>query len=875
MKRMIGTLILVALTLLQVGASAQEKPPDSAEKPQPVVLPPVLTKFVDAVYPEAELKSKTQGSVHLLVVIDEKGAVAKVDIAVSAGPNFDKAALAAVAQFLFSPATVNGKAVPVRVRYVYHFKLEEKEVKAEPGQVVEGTIKEKGVGLPVVGAELAIPGARTKGTTNKRGRFKFKNIEPGEYKLFVVHPEYKKLETVLKVEPDKTLQVKLLVEPLLVNPYETVVVGKKEKSVVTKYVLEQKTLETVPGTFGDPVRVIETLPGVARAPFGAGVLVIRGSVPNQSRVYVFGVEVPLLYHFLGGPSILNPNFIDQIAYYPGNFPVRYGGAISGVVDITPKTSKVEKWAGEADLNLINAAAYLEGQIGDDLSIRMGARRSYVDLVIKAAVEAAGGSSTIIAPIFWDWQTDIAWEPNSKNRLGLFWLGSHDSFELVTTDEDEDLDIDLAAKTNFQRLVGSWRYARKGLSVDVRPYFGFDSFTFETVGIGLDAKIYTVASRQELRWEPAKWLDVLFGVEGGVAMTDFDGDLPRPPSYYMPGAALIGYPEGLAETVMPWKLSDTYGAWAGYTELAFKPTEKWRLAPGFRFSQFFHPDGFVSMWDPRFVARYQVMEDLALKGGVGKFSQPPEPQYTDKEFGNPDVTEQWAMHYSGGVEWRITDLIELEVVGFFVTWHDLITQSSEFTVADDGSLVPQRAGNDGWGRSYGMELLLRHKANKRFFGWISYTLSRSELAGFDQIRGDATDATKGDELVLSPFDQTHILSAVASVKMGRGWETGARVRLVSGNPSTPIERGVFVSDSNTYQPVQGPVRSERLAPFFQIDFRVEKTWTFEKWLLSAYLDVQNLTNHSNTEFTIWDYRFGKKWNVPGIPVFPSFGVSGRF
>lgn len=873
MRKLVLVITLVALAVVGGPGQAQEKKVEGEVKP--VVVPPVLTKFVNAKYPEAQFKSRKQGSVHLLVAIDEKGLVSTAEVSVTAGPEFDKAALDAVKQFVFTPATVDGKAVPVRIRYVYHFKLEEKAVKTEPGQVVEGTLKEKGVGLPVVGAELAIPGARTKGTTDKKGRFKFRNIEPGVYKMIVTHPEYKQLEAELKVEADKTLQVRLLIEPVLVNPYETVVVGKKEKSVVTRYVLEQKTLETVPGTFGDPVRVIETLPGVARAPFGVGMLVIRGSVPNQSRVYVYGVEVPLIYHFLGGPSILNPNFIDQIAYYPGNFPVRYGGAISGIVDVTPKTSKVEKWAGEADINLINAAAYVEGPIGDKVSVRVGARRSYIDLVIKAALEAAGESGVVVAPVFWDWQMDVAWEPDSKNRVGLFWLGSHDSFELVTVSEEENLDINLTAMTNFQRLVGSWRYARKGLSLDVRPYFGFDNFTFDTVGIGLDANIYTVASRQELRWEPAKWLDVLVGVEGGFGITDFTGDVPRLPNYYMPGSTLIGYPEGLAETVEPWNLHDLYWAWAGYTELAFKPGDKWRLAPGFRFNQWHHPGGLVNMWDPRFVARYQLIDSVALKGGVGKFSQPPEPQYTDEEFGNPDVQEQWAMHYSGGVEWSIADRIELELVGFYVTWHDLVVQTDEFKVSDDGSLAPLRASNDGWGRSYGMEVLLRHKPTKRFYGWIAYTLSRSEIAGYGKGHGDAEDAASGDDLVLSPFDQTHILSAVGSVKLGRGWETGARLRLVSGNPSTPIERGVFVSDANAYQPVQGPLQSERLAPFFQIDFRVEKTWRFDKWMLSAYLDVQNITNNANTEFIIWDYRFGKSWNVPGIPVFPSIGVTGRF
>jgi len=60
--------------------------------------------------------------------------------------------------------------------------------------------------------------------------------------------------------------------------------------------LTMAEVRRVPGTFGDPVRVIQSLPGAARAPFGTGLLVLRGANPEDSNVYVDGVEVPLVYH---------------------------------------------------------------------------------------------------------------------------------------------------------------------------------------------------------------------------------------------------------------------------------------------------------------------------------------------------------------------------------------------------------------------------------------------------------------------------------------------------------------------------------------------------------------------------------------------------
>ena len=89
--------------------------------------------------------------------------------------------------------------------------------------------------------------------------------------------------------------------------YETTVRAKKPPAAVTRYELSQPELTIVPGTFGDPLRVIQNLPGVARTPFGLGALVIRGSSPNDSGVYVEGHRIPILYHFLVGPCVLTPS----------------------------------------------------------------------------------------------------------------------------------------------------------------------------------------------------------------------------------------------------------------------------------------------------------------------------------------------------------------------------------------------------------------------------------------------------------------------------------------------------------------------------------------------------------------------------------------
>ena len=119
-------------------------------------------------------------------------------------------------------------------------------------------------------------------------------------------------------------------------------------------------LTTVPGTIGDPLRVLQNLPGVARAPFGLGLLIVRGANPADTGVFIGGEPIPHLYHFLAGPSVFTANLIDKIDFYPGGFGVRYGRFIGGVVDVGIKGDVGRTLHGAVDINVLDSSAYVEG-----------------------------------------------------------------------------------------------------------------------------------------------------------------------------------------------------------------------------------------------------------------------------------------------------------------------------------------------------------------------------------------------------------------------------------------------------------------------------------------------------------------------------------
>ena len=74
---------------------------------------------------------------------------------------------------------------------------------------------------------------------------------------------------------------------------EITVEGDRPPREVTRRTLERREIDRIPGTGGDALRSLQSLPGVARPPGMAGLLIVRGSSPNDTQVYADGTLLPL------------------------------------------------------------------------------------------------------------------------------------------------------------------------------------------------------------------------------------------------------------------------------------------------------------------------------------------------------------------------------------------------------------------------------------------------------------------------------------------------------------------------------------------------------------------------------------------------------
>ena len=120
-----------------------------------------------------------------------------------------------------------------------------------------------------------------------------------------------------------------------------------------------------------------------------------------------------------------------------------------------------------------------------------------------------------------------------------------------------------------------------------------------------------------------------------------------------------------------------------------------------------------------------------------------------------------------------------------------------------------------------------------------------------------------------------MNALFSKTLPKEWRLGGRVRYGSGNPYTPVQNSVYDLNRREFIPVYADYDSGRLPAFFSLDVRIDKTYVFKSWSLTAYLDIQNLTNNANLELMAWSYDFENEEPITGNPLFPAFGFKGDF
>ena len=618
----------------------------------------------------------------------------------------------------------------------------------------------------------------------------------------------------------------------------------------TRRSLDQERLLKLPGTRGDALLAIESLPGVARAPQGSNPI-IRGSSWAESTTLIDGVEVPLLYHFGGLTSTVPSRLLESVDLYPGNFAPRYGRASGGVIEARFRQPRQDRLAAVLDLNFVDSSLLVESPVGEKVAFAAAVRRSNIDFVFESLVPD-DAFTVVAAPVYWDYQNLWSFQLGTAGRLSVNAYGSRDQLRLVFDQPsrvDPNLSGELSGALEYHRVRVAHEVSLGSVRQSLALTAGKDLLR-QSMGVSTRAELnaWTLDARGQWDTPLTEAIDVALGFD--VSARHFSGGFYGYAASAAEGEALI--PESARAELRINETAFVHVAPALWLQAAVHPTPEWTLLPGFRADYYHHLAAMT--FNPRLSQRYELNESTAIKSGVGWYSQNPQYYESLEQVGNPDINPYHALHTSAGVELRPMDGVLLDVEGFYKYQYERI-------VATEGG-VPPTFINDGVGRIYGAELGLTMSPTPVSHLQLSYTLSRSE-------RRDRNDAWR-----LFDQDQTHILSLAASHALGSGWEVGARFRYITGNPYTPVVRGVYDAAQDAYVPVSGSINSERDADFHQLDLRVEKQFSLDPLLLAIYLDIQNVYNRQNPEGYGYSYDYEVREQLSALPFFPNLGLRGE-
>ena len=686
---------------------------------------------------------------------------------------------------------------------------------AAPVGHVAGRVLARGTRAPVVGASLTVD-VRDAGTTDARGDFAF-DVPCGRRRLTIQSPGFERLTAELDAcaTPSAPAPLMFRLVPSSSGPvFETVV---RAKPVQPQVRLADEELTQTPGTLGDPFRAIESLPGVATIAWPAPIYAVRGSNPGNTGFFLDGIRVPALFHFALGPSVVHPYFFDNLEFFPGGYPARFGRYAAGIVTADTRAPAPDRIHASVDVRLFDAGAMISAPLpGGNGSVAVAGRYSYTAELVSLLNQD-------IHLDYWDYQlrADRRFGPL---QLTLLAFGSNDT--LIPKQADSPREVDLRFHRVSLRAVAPLLGGRLQGSLA----FGSDHSRAPVEDIyPITVDAVSVAPR----------LAYLHSFAPADFAIGFDGELSR----YEPVIVSNLHPPS------DWDFGQRRDAilLAGYASATVRAGGRLKLTPELRLDSYEVSGARARDLAPRLAARIALRDDTAITVAGGRFTQLPSLplQIPGAEaFGLRLLGLQTAWQASLGGETSHFAALELGVTGYVQRYAltDLRDPrpSNPDPLADD-FLIKRDA------LSYGVELLARRPLTNRLHGWLSYTLSNN-LRSYG-----------GGAVGPSDWDQRHIANLVVGYRTGQN-TFGGRAHFNTGRPYVYYDAGAG--------------HFQRLPAFYQVDLRVDHRVFFDTFLLNVYVELVN-ASLTRQVYAVTQSPTGDVEERSFRVVLPSIGVRGEF
>jgi hypothetical protein len=623
-----------------------------------------------------------------------------------------------------------------------------------------------------------------------------------------------------------------------------------------------KEAMNIPGVMSDPLKALQTLAGVSSPASFSGELVIHGSKAYET-FYTYNY-MPLGYTFhLGGiHSVISPDAIEQLDVYLGAFDVTYGNAMGGVVDITPKFPTGTN-SGHLHIGLFDSSAAIDAKIADNLSLYVGGRRSYYDLILDVVSPEIPGFTIDTYPNYYDLTTILAYTPNDENIITFEVIAAKDTTEVTRETAsvcNPDFVGDATTLQSYRTYGLRWKYD----NYDTTKSNTVLAYTVRKDKTDVFGQIQSEENFQDLKFNNTTTLDFdLHKVALGFDIVNYN----HPYDYKLPPTFLADDEyAGQSETV-EYSGEQNFTNYALFLQDIYSLTEGLKVRYGLRgnYTEF---QTFGYNLDPRTALIYEFgNQSVAL--ATGQYSQYPVLSRTIEEFSDEDLQYEKSFHLSLNYKYNFSDKHSIEVEPFHKEYTSLSMSDGNGKYVSLTKELNGLMSEDGLGYAQGIDFTYKYRNDELYiFSTYSY---------LNAVRQYSEDGDLEEFLEEIP----HTAQVAASYDLGGGWVTSALARYRTGILyDKPLESGV-VNTNTADEPCYEATTTEqvRLPDFFTLNLKVTKTVKTSKRSSWEYsFELMNVTAYNNINGYSVDSETGEiseSVDFLAFPFLPWFDVTYRF
>ncbi|GAB1415830.1 TonB-dependent receptor [Paludibacter sp.] len=718
---------------------------------------------------------------------------------------------------------------------------------AQVKYTISGYITDSKNGETLSGATIVLKDLPSFGVISDiYGYFSF-IIPEGEHTLKINYIGYQEIEFPVnlsanirqdfKVEQSSTLLSEIVVSPNKKNDNITKTSIGVEKLTISE-------IKNIPVLFGEPdvLKTVSLTPGVTSLREGNGGSYVRGGNSSQNLILLDEAVVYYPFHLLGFFSTFNNDAIKDITVYKGTAPAYYGGRISSVMDVRMKDGNNQSFGVSGGVGLISSRLTLECPIVKDRgSFIVSGRRTYIDMLMKLTNNPDISNNTLN---FYDLNAKVNFKINKNNRIYLSAYSGRDAFEVPN-----HFGMSWGNRTATCRLKHFWHDKLYSNTLVAYSDFDYDvKLAFEPSAFNLVSGIKSVYFKHEFSFIVNNRSNL------NVGFDNMWHDIK--PGQLVADANAIVHPK---------KIEERHGQErAIYVHNEYRPSDNWILNLGVRVSRFrLHGPGTFYRYEngllkdsliytstsriktfvtpeKRFNVTHIINQQQSIKFDYSSNTQNihlistsdaslPVDIWLMTDYNiRPQASDQISLGYNRNSK---DDMYQFSAEAYF-KW--IINQIDLKKDADimanehiEGELIY------GKGRSYGLELMLK-KAYGKLYGWVAYTLSKTELNMPGINNGNWYPAR---------HDVTNDLSIVGVYQLTKKLTFSATWVYQTGNAVTfPI--GTYTINGETKY-LYGDRNSNRMPDYHRLDLGL--TWNFKsksKFESSLNLSVYNAYARKN-------------------------------